>query len=169
MPASNQLVDWASIRSLIATAVGAGYLQWITSDPGTDTLPDNRVSTVLELLTYLSLNSLGDPDTLCPDYSKIISMVPATSVSVTNLDAVSDENRISFDLVAEGYPTGATIDYNVYINGIFQGGNTGESIGNHIDFGTGGSMSFGDDASVDVFLKYLGNTIATGGDSTTAS
>jgi hypothetical protein len=169
MPASNELLSWSAVRALIDTALGAGYLEWLSGDPGTGTLPEDRISTVGEITTHLWTGDLGNPANLCPDFTTFGNMVLAPVVFPENLDAVSDENRFSFDLSAVGYPIGATIDYNVYINGVFQGGSTGNAVGTHVDFGTGGSMNPGDDASVDVFLKYLGNTIATGGDSTTAS
>jgi hypothetical protein len=167
---ANQLLDWAAVRSVIDTSPGGGrYWVWLSSDPGTGTLPDNRISTVGEITAYLWTESLGNPSNFCPDFTTFGNMISDPSVAPINLQAVSDENRFSFDLDADGYPSGATIDYNVYINGVFQGNSTGNTPGAHVDFGTGGAMSPGDDVSVDVFLKYLGSTIATGSDSTTAS
>lgn len=56
MPASNECIDWSGVR----TQVSGGGLKWLTSDPGTGTLPSNRVNTSGEFWSYIKTNA-GNP------------------------------------------------------------------------------------------------------------
>jgi hypothetical protein len=49
MPGSHDCLDWAGVR----TQVSGGGLKWATSDPGTTTLPNNRLNTSGEFNTYV--------------------------------------------------------------------------------------------------------------------
>jgi hypothetical protein len=163
MTASNQLLDWVTLRSLVDTDVSGGrYVVWVTSDPGTGTLPDHRISTVGELIAYFVMSDLGQNHLLCPDFSTIQSMITAFDVTVSNLTAVSDANQVDFDLGTVGaVPSGTTYEFDILVDGSIV--LTSSGVPGHI---TRTVTLGGSTVRVDLRAIHLFSTIATDSAST---
>ncbi len=85
MPASNQLIDGATLRS----EIGAGNLTWISSDPGTSSLPSNQILTWFDYKSYVNTTGTTQfSNNYCPTYQNMLdfrySVTPTDIVPVTS-------------------------------------------------------------------------------------
>lgn len=67
-PSNGQLVNGADLRAyVIGAGDGGPYQTWLTSDPGTGVLPNNKVLDGIALATYTSYSTFTGSHQ-CPTY-----------------------------------------------------------------------------------------------------
>lgn len=170
MPAANELLNWTFLRSVINVATGAGSF-WVWKaggDPGTGTLPNNRIATYGEMFTYL--HGLTNT-TQCPNYTQAIAAQSLPSVFPVSLSADgSGMQTVTFTIDADAVPsTGMTYSVEVYVDSVLRITEGGLSADTPITR-SHGSINPGSNVQVIVSAILSGTgEIAEGQQSTTAT